>query len=128
MEVVSQARLVSRCPLLSPPIHLSRRRSSLPVHLWHVYFDRFIIIIIIKLYFRPQPIGTKYKCSIVIYMQKIMQKIVSHISIVITYTQVFQICDLSGRNQSHVGRVRFPLRAEMHGRAHITDSCFIAFI
>ena len=34
----------------------------------------------------------------------------------------------SGRNQSHVGRVRFPLRAEMHGRAHITDSCFIAFI
>ena len=38
------------------------------------------------------------------------------------------ICDPSGRNQSHVGRVRFPLRAEMHGRAHITDSCFIAFI
>ena len=36
--------------------------------------------------------------------------------------------DPSGRNQSHVGRVRFPLRAEMHGRAHITDSCFIAFI
>ena len=24
--------------------------------------------------------------------------------------------------------VRFPLRAEMHGRGHITDSCFIAFI
>ena len=38
------------------------------------------------------------------------------------------ICDPSGRNQSHVGRVRFPLRAKMHGRAHITDSCFIAFI
>ena len=38
------------------------------------------------------------------------------------------ICDPSGRNQSHVGRVRFLLRAEMHGRAHITDSCFIAFI
>ena len=38
------------------------------------------------------------------------------------------ICDPSGRNQSHVGRVHFPLRAEMHGRAHITDSCFIAFI
>ena len=38
------------------------------------------------------------------------------------------ICDPSGRNQSHVGRVRFPLRAEMHGRVHITDSCFIAFI
>ena len=38
------------------------------------------------------------------------------------------ICDPSGRNQSHVGRVRFPLRAEMHERAHITDSCFIAFI
>ena len=38
------------------------------------------------------------------------------------------ICDPSGRNQSHVGRVRFPLWAEMHGRAHITDSCFIAFI
>ena len=34
----------------------------------------------------------------------------------------------SGRNQSHVGRVRFPLWAKMHGRAHITDSCFIAFI
>ena len=41
---------------------------------------------------------------------------------------VVLICDPSGRNQSHVGRVRFPLRAEMHGRAHITDSCFIAFI
>ena len=38
------------------------------------------------------------------------------------------ICDPSGRNQSHVGRVRFPLRAKMHGRAHFTDSCFIAFI
>ena len=38
------------------------------------------------------------------------------------------ICDPSGRNQSHVGRVRFPLRAEMHGRAHITDYYFIAFI
>ena len=38
------------------------------------------------------------------------------------------ICDSSGRNQSHVGRVCFPLRAEMHGKAHITDSCFIAFI
>ena len=38
------------------------------------------------------------------------------------------ISDPSGRNQSHVGRVCFPLRAEMHGRAHITDSCFIAFI
>ena len=38
------------------------------------------------------------------------------------------ICDPSGRNQSHVGRVRFPLRAEMHGMAHITDSCFIAII
>ena len=37
-------------------------------------------------------------------------------------------CDQPGRNQSHVGRVRFPLRAEMHGRAHISDSCFIAFI
>ena len=37
-------------------------------------------------------------------------------------------CDPSGRNQSHVGRVRFPLQAEMHGRAHNTDSCFIAFI
>ena len=37
-------------------------------------------------------------------------------------------CDPSGRNQSHVGRVRFPLWAEMHGRDHITDSCFIAFI
>ena len=36
--------------------------------------------------------------------------------------------DPSARNQSHVGRVRFPLRAEMHGRGHITDSCFIAFI
>ena len=34
--------------------------------------------------------------------------------------------DPSARNQSHVGRVRFPLRAEMHGRGHITDSCFIA--
>ena len=30
------------------------------------------------------------------------------------------ICDQSARNQSHVGRVRFPLRAEMHGRGHIT--------
>ena len=39
-----------------------------------------------------------------------------------------QKCDPSARNQSHVGRVRFPLRAEMHGRGHITDSCFIAFI
>ena len=38
------------------------------------------------------------------------------------------ICVPSGRNQSHVGRVRFPLRAEMHGRSHITDSCFIACI
>ena len=38
------------------------------------------------------------------------------------------ICDPSVRNQSHVGRVRFPLRAEMHERVHITDSCFIAFI
>ena len=38
------------------------------------------------------------------------------------------ICDPSGRNQSHVGRVRFPLRAEMHGRAHITEYCAIAFI
>ena len=37
-------------------------------------------------------------------------------------------CDPSARNQSHVGRVSFPLRAEMHGRGHITDSCFIAFI
>ena len=36
--------------------------------------------------------------------------------------------DPSARNQSHVGRVCFPLRAEMHGRGHITDSCFIAFI
>ena len=26
------------------------------------------------------------------------------------------------------GRIRFPLRAEMHGRGHNTDSCFIAFI
>ena len=41
---------------------------------------------------------------------------------------VQNICDSSARNQSHVGRVRFPLRAEMHGRGHITDSCFIAFI
>ena len=41
---------------------------------------------------------------------------------------VRDICDPSGRNQSHVGRVRFPLWAKMHGRAHITDSCFIAFI
>ena len=39
----------------------------------------------------------------------------------------FHICDPSARNQSHVGRVRFSLRAEMHG-GHITDSCFIAFI
>ena len=45
-----------------------------------------------------------------------------------TNTVYLQICDPSGRNQSHVGRVRFPLRAEMHWRAHITDSCFIAFI
>ena len=37
-------------------------------------------------------------------------------------------CDPSVRNQSHVGRVRFPLRAEMHRRAHITDSCFIECI
>ena len=47
------------------------------------------------------------------------------------YTKVNQaklICDPSARNQSHVGRVRFPLLAEMHGRGHITDSCFIAFI
>ena len=44
------------------------------------------------------------------------------------YSMYMVICDPSGRNQSHVGRVRFPLRAEMHGRAHITDSCFIAFI
>ena len=44
------------------------------------------------------------------------------------FPQVTLICDPSGRNQSHVGRVRFPLRAKMHGRAHITDSCFIAFI
>ena len=36
--------------------------------------------------------------------------------------------DSSARNQSHVGRVRFPLRAEMHGRGHISDSCFITFI
>ena len=43
-------------------------------------------------------------------------------------TVKFYICDPSARNQSHVGRVRFPLRAEMHGRGHITDSCFIAFI
>ena len=41
---------------------------------------------------------------------------------------MYDMCDPSARNQSHVGRVRFPLRAEMHGRAHITDSCFIAFI
>ena len=40
----------------------------------------------------------------------------------------FHICDPSSRNQSHVGRVCFPLWAEMHGRGHITDSCFIAFI
>ena len=40
----------------------------------------------------------------------------------------FNICDPSARNQSHVGRVRLPLRAEMHGRGHIADSCFIAFI
>ena len=45
-----------------------------------------------------------------------------------TEINVMHICDPSGRNQSHVGRVRFPLRAEMHGRVHITDSCFIAFI
>ena len=46
-----------------------------------------------------------------------------------TTQKVGNICDPSGRNQSHVGRVRFPLRAKMHGRAHIiTDSCFIAFI
>ena len=38
------------------------------------------------------------------------------------------ICDPSAQNQSHVGRVRFPLRAEMHGSGQITDSCFIAFI
>ena len=44
------------------------------------------------------------------------------------HANAFTKCDPSGRNQSHVGRVRFPLRAEMHGRAHITDSCFIAFI
>ena len=46
------------------------------------------------------------------------------------FEQVFDIhiCDPSARNQSHVGRVRFPLRAEMHGRGHISDSCFIAFI
>ena len=31
-------------------------------------------------------------------------------------------------NASSVNRVRFPLRAEMHGRGHINDSCFIAFI
>ena len=42
--------------------------------------------------------------------------------------QCTNICDPSARNQSHVGRVRFPLRAEMRGRGHITDSCFIAFI
>ena len=52
--------------------------------------------------------------------------VVSHVLFV--YVLVFDMCDPSGRNQSHVGRVRFPLRAEMHGRAHITDSCFIAFI
>ena len=46
-----------------------------------------------------------------------------------TTQKVGNICDPSGRNQSHVGRVCFPLRAKMHGRAHIiTDSCFIAFI
>ena len=37
-------------------------------------------------------------------------------------------CDPSARNQSHVGRVRFPLRPEMHGRAYITHSCIIAFL
>ena len=41
---------------------------------------------------------------------------------------VVDICDPSARNQSHVGIVRLPLRAEMHGRGHIADSCFIAFI
>ena len=30
------------------------------------------------------------------------------------------ICDPSSRNQSHVGRVRFPLRPEMHVRPHDT--------
>ena len=49
-------------------------------------------------------------------------------NIVAVIIKRMHICDPSGRNQSHVGRVRFPLRAEMHGSAHITDSCFIAFI
>ena len=51
------------------------------------------------------------------------QPILLHIS-----SDGIHICDPSARNQSHVGRVRFPQRAEMHGRGHITDSCFIAFI
>ena len=55
--------------------------------------------------------------AIMAIIRQILQKVCRNI-----------ICDPSGRNQSHVGRVRFPLRAEMHGRAHITDSCFIAFI
>ena len=39
-----------------------------------------------------------------------------------------KICDPSSRNQSHVGRVRFPLRPEMHVRGHINHSCIIAFL
>ena len=41
---------------------------------------------------------------------------------------VDEICDPSSRNQSHVGRVRFPLRPEMHVRGHINHSCIIAFL
>ena len=59
-------------------------------------------------------------------MSKQNENIQYEIEIKIKYENI--ICDTSARNQSHVGGVRFPLRAEMHGRGHITDSCFIAFI
>ena len=44
----------------------------------------------------------------------------SHFTICIIFPAMVHACyfhnsDPSGRNQSHVGRVRFPLRVEMHG-------------
>ena len=63
-----------------------------------------------------------------VHFQAVQQSYFSKFVLVFLPSPSFPNCDPSGRNQSHVGRVRFPLRAKMHGRAHISDSCFIAFI
>ena len=42
-------------------------------------------------------------------------------------TVKFYICDPSARNQSHVGRVHFPLRAEMHGGSYYRFSFYCIY-